>query len=344
MQQITSPRQLRRKRTSSFLAIAFAVGLGAGGCASDPSLVYVDLNAVQRMAVEPQATPWASSSSEGFESFQSIARLDERSLFIGSAEDRATEALAVYTETQRVAIEAVLERLQASYLAEVNREQQRGTEQIGADYEVWLDEAVEDLHDLFLNHVQETAVLRYRLAWRVGLPDPDPESRNPPLNADESAVKAFNEVRDMRLRLKEMDAEFKMAVKERFDGLAAERTRRAADLAISLEGRRKEAQDAARREAEAVTQEALAAMERTALDPEAELPGVPGALSAVNSDPVSVEPWRAGVRRAESAEDVRAQLEVYLKVHGYRLTDNPGRGRQRTQDFIAWRRNYLAGR
>ncbi|MCH8979110.1 MAG: hypothetical protein IH945_07695 [Armatimonadetes bacterium] len=314
------------------------------GCASDPSLVYVDLNAVPRMAVEPQGTGWAARTSEGFESSQSIPGLEARSLFIGSAEDRAAEALAVYAETQRAAIEGVLVRLRASYLAEVDREEQRGLDQIGAEYEVWLDEAVEDLHDLFLDHVGETAELRYRLAWMVGLPDPDPESRNRPLTADKAARRAFDERRAMRDRLKEMDAEYKKAVRERFDGLATERARRTAELAASLEGRRQEARAAAQREAEAVTQEALAAMERTALDPEAQLPGVLGAASAVNSDPVSVAPWRAGDRRAESVDDLRAQLDVFLKVNGYRLTDSPTRGRQKTQEFIAWRRNYLAGR
>ncbi|MCH7945169.1 MAG: hypothetical protein IIC73_04030, partial [Armatimonadetes bacterium] len=227
------------------------------GCAPDPSLVYVDLNAVQRMAVEPQGTGWATSTSEGFESAQSIPGLEARSLFIGSAEDRAVEALAVYAETQRAAIEGVLVRLRASYLAEVDREEQRGLEQIGAEYEAWLDEAVEDLHDLFLDHVDDTAELRYRLTWRGGLPDPDPESRNAPLTPDKAAQKAFDEERAMRARLKEMDAEYKRAVSERFEGLAAERARRTAELSASLDGRRQEARAAARREAEAVTQEAL---------------------------------------------------------------------------------------
>ncbi len=344
MQRTTSPRQRRRKRTSSALAAKLAPVCGSVGCASDPSRVYVDLNAVQMMAVEPQRTSWAERTSEGFESSQSIPGLEARSLFIGSAEDRAAEALAVYVETQRAAIAAVLERLRASYLAEVDREEQRGLDQISADYEVWLDDAVESLHDLFLDHVDDTAELRYRLAWMVGLPDPDPESRHAPLTADKAAQKAFDEESEIRSRLKEMDAEYKRAVSERFEGLAAQRERITAEFAASLDGRRQEARAAAQREAEAVTQEALAAMERTALDPEARLPGVPGAASAVNSDPVSVAPWRAGDRRAESEDDIRAQLDVFLKVHGYRLTDSPARGRQKTQEFIVWRRNYLAGR
>ena len=306
--------------------------------------MYVDLNAVELMSVEPQRTSWADQTSEGFESSRSIEDLEARSLFIGSAEDRAAEALAVYVETQSQAIEGVLVRLRAIYLAEVGREEQRGLDKIGEDYEVWLDEAVEDLHELFLEHVAETAELRYRLAWRVGIPDPDPDSRRVPLTGDKAATKAFEEERDMRLRLKELDAEFDAAVGNQFDRLAAERARRVSELSDSLDGRRQEALAAAQREAEAVTQEALAAMERTALDPEAQLPGVLGANSAVNSDPVSVEPWRSGDRRAESEDDVRAQLEVFLKVHGYRLTDSPSRGRQKTQEFIAWRRNYLAGR
>ena len=56
MQRMTSPRQRRRKRTSSSLAAALVAAFGAAGCESDPSLVYVDLNTVQRMAVEPQGT------------------------------------------------------------------------------------------------------------------------------------------------------------------------------------------------------------------------------------------------------------------------------------------------
>jgi hypothetical protein len=316
--------------------------LGVWGCGPDPDLVYVDLDAVDLRESRPAGGGYGFDT-ETYSLEQTVPPLGETDVFFGSAEERAVAALQVYQQAQREAAQAVLERLRKAYLVEAEQSvaaQEKGVEQ---DYQKWLDEAVEGLYELFVQYAAEIEPVRYELTQIVGFPDPDPRSLKVPLESNEKAYKSFLRARTLREQIIALEAEYEAEVERRLGALQAARDARLAALATTADELRSDALRRAQAEAEKVTQDARTVLEASALDPEARLPAVPGASASVNSGPVSVVPTPGAPGLRETREDVEAQLHVFLKTYRYRRTRDATLGRNATQEFLEWRRKYMAG-
>ena len=341
MQQTTSRRTRSRKRKSSAV-LALAVLSGAWGCSPGPELVYVDVGSVKLMqGARPQAD--GSFRADGYSIQQSIPDLSGQDLMIGSAERRAQEALDVYKKAQEQAAQSVLERLKLAYLEEAKLYEQTEQTALKASYAQWVDSALAELHDLFVAHAEKEEPLRYALVKLVGFPDPDPNSVKVPLPENLAATKRFEAAKAVRAHLEALDKAYDAEVSSRMTEIERRKAQRLGEIAATGTAMRLDAVERARRESEAVAANALAVLEHTALDPEAKLAPVPGASSTVNSGPVSVPPSGQGAAPGETRSDVQAQLQVFLKAYGYRLTTDPRKGRNVTQQFVEWRLKYKVG-
>jgi hypothetical protein len=303
----------------------------------------VDLAAVELRESEAVA-PGPRFVEGPFSVEQSVPGLAETEVYFGSAEERALEALRVYRQAQDRAAQAVLERLRRAYLVEVEQAVGDDQKEVQEQYADELDAAVDELYALFLAHAAEVEPLRFSLTEIVGFPDPDPRSLKVPLESNTEAYQNFLKARALREQIIALVSEYRRQVNERFKSLEIARDARLAAISQRAEGLRAEALRRAQADADKVTQDAQSALEGTALDTEARLPAVPGASSSVQSGPVSVasSPGAPGLR--ETLEDVEAQLQVFLKTYGYRRTRDASLGRDATQEFVEWRRKYMAGR
>lgn len=338
--QRTTLRQTRsRKRTSSFLLLAV---VGVWGCSPDPDLVYVNLDAVELRA-SPAASAGPRFTAEPYAVEKAVPGLEETEVYFGSAEERAVEAMKVYADAQERAAQAVLERLRQAYTVEAEATVTAETREAEEEYMDWLDAAVEELYTEFLLHAEKVEPLRFQLTQIVGFPDPDPRSLKVPHESDKEAYKNFLRARALREQIIALQAEYRRKVDEKFDSLLAAHRARLAAIASTGESLRSDAIARARADADKVTRDAQAALERTALDTEARLPAVPGSSSSVNSGPVSVASVPGAEGLSETREDLEAQLDVFLKTYRYRRTRDAGLGRNATQEFVEWRRKYMAG-
>ncbi len=340
MQRTTSQQTRSKRRTSKFALIAL---IGVWGCAPDPDLVYVDLN-----AAELRSTTTAVSahgfSSEAYSLERSVPTIEGTDVFFGSAEQRAVEALNVYRETQRQATQAVLERLKRTFLNEVDLTVKTEKAEVDKLYGEMLTTEVAELYVLFLEHAKMVEPLRFELTQIVGFPDPDPRSLKVPLESNEKAYGRFLKARTIREQIIALDATYRAEVVRRMGAIEDLRQARLATIDLQGDAMRAEAVQRAKQEADKVSADALAALEPTALDPDAQLPAVPGASSSVNSGPVSVaSPPSLGALR-ETTNDLEAQLEVFLKTYRYRRTRDASLGRDATREFLEWRRKYTDGR
>ena len=313
------------------------------GCARDPALVYVDLNKVAAASLQPVDAPRTDKQPE-IGSTESIPQLDERDLFIGSAEERATAALELYQKTQEQAAKAVLDRLQKAYTAEAEREAGTETEQARQQYQDGVQKEIDAMHALFEKHAKDVGQLRYDLTAVVGFPDPDPRSLRVPRETDVEATKRFNKAKALRTQIKDLDDAFREEVKTRTATLSEGYNKRLNQIGLEASEARKQALERAKKDADALAQNALALLERTALDPSAKLTAVPGAESSVNSGPEQRKPLAKSTGAKEPRDEIKAQLEVFLKVYRYRLAKRPSEGRDVTQEFLQWRRIYMVGR
>ena len=339
MQLTTLRLTWSKKRTSKGLLLAL---VGVWGCAPGPELVYVDVGqATLHSALSIDGAP--ALFSEGSAHTAEIPDLSGQDLYIGSAEQRAIEALELFRRAQQRATEAVFERLKNAYMTEAALFESSEASSLDAEYAAWLDEAMAELHETFVLQAELVEPLRYRLTKIVGFPDPDPGSVKVPLATNEKATRNFEAARDLRQQIAALDAAYKKKVEDRLSAIEERRDARLRSIGSQGDVMRAEALRRAHAEADAVSQVALAELERTALDPEARLAAVPGASSSVNSGPLSVLPPPSSGGTVETKADVEAQLEVFLKVHGYRLSRRPAFGRDATQEFLQWRRKYVGG-
>jgi hypothetical protein len=317
--------------------------VGVWGCAPDPDLVYVDLDAVELRSTTSTGSA-AGFDVEAYSLDQSVAPLDGTDVYFGSAEERAIQALDVYRKTQRDAAQALLKRLRSAYLNEVALTAKAETDAADEEYAKLLSAEVEALHTVFLEHARKVEPLRFELTQIVGFPDPDPRSLKVPLESNEKAYKRFLKARTLREEIIAFDDAFRAETDRRMAFIETARKARLAAIGQRAEARQDEALRRAQQEADKITLDALAALEPTALDPGAQLPAVPGAASSVNSGPVSVAPQPGSAELRETKEDLEAQLKVFLKTYRYHRTRDASLGRDATQEFLVWRRKYTDGR
>jgi len=342
MQPTISPPTRSRKRTSRALLALASVLVGAWGCVPSPELVYVDLEAAELRAA-PSVPGSGGFSAESFSIHESIADLEGKDLLIGSAEERAVQALDVYRKAQERAAQAVLDRLRAAYLAEVALYESTEAEALRAEYAVWLEAELQALHVIFVAHAEKVEPLRYDLTMLVGFPDPDPNSVKVPLQSNVRAYQNHLAAKAVRGQIKALGDDFRRAVAGRLDRINLQRAERLRAIGAQGDVMRQDALRRAQAEANAVSETTLPALERTVLDPEAKLPPVAGASSSVNSQAVTVPSAQATDLPAETTEDLESQLQVFLKTFRYRLTRTPALGRNVTQEFVKWRLKYVAG-
>lgn len=339
MRQTTLQQTRSRKPTSRLAWIAL---VGVWGCAPDPELVYVDLSSVVTASAPiVEVRPGESAGQD--EMTTAIPDMQAQDVYIGSAEERALEALQLFRNAQTRATEAVLQRLKNAYMTEAAVYESSETAALNQEYAAWLDAAMDELHQDFVVHAEQVEPLRYRLTRLVGFPDPDPGSVRVPLETNEKAYKNYEAAKALRGQINDLQAKFKATVDAKLGAIEARRDRRIAEIGAETDVLKADAVRRAQAEADAVSQVALTELERTALDPEARLPAVAGAQSSVNSGsaPKPLEGGATSLR--ESKADVEEQLGVFLKVHGYRLSKTKGKGRDATKEFLDWRRSYTDG-
>ncbi len=336
MQRTTSQQTSPRKRTNSF---AFAFALALAGCRSSADKVYVDLSTVTLQKVAT-VDPVAASEGNRYSGSVELPSLDERELFIGSAEDRAREALDVYRKAQEEAVKGVLARLEKSYSIEAARTLKEGQSEIEKQHNAEVDLEIDRLRTDFEKHAETMGTLRNDLTAIVGFPDPDPKSVRVPPTHDKEATAKFNKARGVRTLIEAANQAYTTLVRSRLGALEDKQKSMIEALSKQSDTDRAEVVRRAQAEALAVAQQAQAVLERSALAPETQLPAVPGAATSVDSLPVAAPPFTKAAPVAESPESLREQLNVFLRVMNYRLVDSPKKGRDATQEFVEWRQKY----
>lgn len=265
-------------------------------------------------------------------------------MFIGSAEDRAREALEYYKNAQDEAVAGVLARLERAYVVEVSQGLKDRRSAIQEEYALKTQEEIALLRKEFEEHSRVVGALRNDLTGLVGFPDPDPKSIRVPPSHDKVATDKFLKAKEIRLAIHVAGSEYKRTVETR---LRALEDQRAVAMKVLEEEATKERSDALKRaekEARAISEQAESVLERTALSPETRLPAVKGSQSSVDSRPVTPQPFVRSSPLSESPEAIREQLDVWLRVMNYRLVDRPSKGRDATEEFVQWRQKYIAGR
>lgn len=338
-------------RRNSAALIAVAVAGVLSGCGADQVTVYVDasLFAVPEppAALGSQAADITSSVEP---STGSLFALREAPAVRGALGREAEKAKDILEQDRRDAREALR--------AQLVRVHQKAVDVWRKEEKVRLDDLekadIDDAYAEIALRLQETApeqgALMAELAYRVAFPIPLPGAW-PPVPADSPWRKARRlDTLDRYQRLQELRRQFLAQTEGILEAATRRNKERRAEFNRELEQRLDEAAKAADEEADAVLLASGTAYESvlatTTTRPQ---PAMPEKSIAM---PGSENPASIGFREPEnplsSADSKRASLmhdlQIWCAEKGYRLSMTPGRGRNVTKEFLAWRNTHHPGR
>ncbi|MCH7904168.1 MAG: hypothetical protein IH944_06325 [Armatimonadetes bacterium] len=328
-------------RSSGLAAFAISV-VGVLGCSPNPELVYIDLAAAAD--AEREQIQFVRLGGEDLTRAElSIDDLDSSRLFIGSAEDRAALAMKAYVDNQERAYLQALERLEGTYLREVESYDAEHRRSILEEHDKRVDTTFLAIREEFEVHANHVGKMWQELAWLARFPDPDPDSRRVPPASNEVATSRFERAKQLREQLALANSKHRDSVSATLAALDAALSEDMDQLKLELDVRRRAAIDRAEQAARIAAQAELEDVQRSALDPEAVLVAVDGVIATVDGVPGSLEPWNASPNRQQTEQEIARHAETYARLRGYVLSDDPGE-EDVTEDFVSWRKQFALGR
>jgi hypothetical protein len=275
----------------------------------------------------------------------SLDAVEARKIEIDASGRKVEDLVDSIEERRRKTLDSIRERLIYSYRQDLERlEDERIQELLGFYYEE-LDTALSEILSMMEEHGDKVGPLRHRIAWLVGYPDPDPGSRRRPPDGDFEAQVRFDEAARLRAKLSELDDEFRRRADEL---LASAKDNLRLDLADwGFERAELEVDLIARAEEDALAavDKAFANTQRSALDPDRLLPSADGASVVVEEtsgiDSLRLTPPEPAIEADRARMRLEEQAKVFADSNGWSLTSYPDKGRDRTEEFLKWRKELL---
>ncbi|MBI3721230.1 MAG: hypothetical protein HY248_01645 [Fimbriimonas ginsengisoli] len=262
----------------------------------------------------------------------------------GTEASGKSSAVALLRDNRIKAYRELERKLRAAYIAEVGQEEKRRIAALEPESASGKMKAAAEVDALMGQYAREAGWRKARLALLVGFPDPDPASERAPQASNAVAGSRFQEAKRLRVELAGLASKFQGDIREierKAESLADERL---TAVRVSLQERRAEAETRARREASTLLRNLNSDVVSALADQEeASICGLPGrtivdpAWPGLPTTPKMDAP--GGVDRTT----IRRELAIWLAVRGYREAKSRSEGRDRTAEFLQWRRSHLPG-
>jgi len=330
----------------SKFGISILVLIGVGGCSPDPELVFIDRSrfAVVDLGAALRSDTLSAAPIPG--GTYTVPPLAGKTLYIASVRERFDDAMQEVQRDQEALMAQMFEALRKLYLAELDTLETRERDAILARAGAELDEAYAALRAIFERYADPIGKKWVRLAFLVGFPDPDPNSRRGPRTDDKEKVAVFEEAKRLRGEIKQLGEDYRKEVSAKILTISSSHERELAALAAQYELRRVERTAEAQAEAKEIALRAISQLQGFVLDPSQVLPAEPG--SAIQVPAATVRLNRLNPSPAETAfghkERLDDQIKIFLDTKRYTLSATPAKARNVTEEFAQWRKQYAVGR
>jgi hypothetical protein len=314
------------------------------GCKTSTETVYVRLTDVPLEALAgPGAPPVPPAPIGGGEA--RIPRLEERSLYLGELKGRRAAAMRALEENNRLAVQQLVERLSNEFEEGlIDFERGRRAAMAPVHRAAWND-VYERARSVFELYARQIAPLRFRLTLLEGFPDrgdggPEPDADDYP------RVRRAQEAREARAQIAALDAAYRQdiarLVREAQAGIDADVAALQEELIERRDRFLRELDENARK----LSREQFALLDE---DPAAEqnvsIPATRGAAVRLGPRPQLPSAPQPSPIPDERRRWLRHDLDVWLRMRGYRLAPSAVRGaRDATKEFLAWRAEHRPGR
>ncbi len=321
---------------SRAIFLAFIVA-SLGGCGQDPNKVYVDLAKADELhlpALEAAPQPPIQTVKS---SSVSIPASAPRDLYLGANKDRLARAEAVLAENQRLAFKEVSARLKEAFALEIDHIEAEQRRKLKQNEREELAKIYEGLRIVFVEYAQKIGQRRLKLAALVGVPDPDPQSLRPPISRAKESQRRWEEAKSLRGQIKTLDEEFRKEVATRRVVAQTKFNSDLTELAAAISEMRVKRDLEAEAEAVRMTTTKRNLQIRESIRRES-IPAEPGASATLQSFPPRQSAPQPSQERP-MPPTARLELDIWLSVKHYQLVGKQA-GRDATQEFLAWRKQF----
>jgi hypothetical protein len=337
---------LRARHLASILVLATALG-----CAKEqPKAVFVDVGSI--LAAEP---PFRAETIDlpkppsgiGPQSY-TLAPMAGRALSDRS-HGQIQEARRILEQDRRQAQRTLERRLRTIYQTEVEAKAQDEIAAVQAKEAALLDAAYAEIRTLFEAYAEKRGPLSVRLEL-VTNPQRHRFDYRPPEPGSAQVQREQEEIRTLRRQIAELDATYdtqaNAILAQAQDTLDRDLTR----LRAEIEERKTAAGERAQSEAAKQVKESREGLDlQIGRTSGLRVPPAPGRKVNVAGTAAPEPPPATDVRGLmESPEERRVlleqQVEIWVKINGYRRVATPSGATNATQEFKAWRATYKAGR
>ncbi len=310
--------------------------IGLWGCASSaPRAVWVDLSQLDQPAPRSLPIPAPPAAIQPTAQTVSFAGLPERELFLGDREERFRVARREVRANLRRAYEEVRADFLAGYLGDVREFETRERDDISARERASLEAWSNEVRGVFERIAPLIGTHRFALANLVGFPDPDPDSKRVPLEADRFAQRPFEESKGHRKAIMGLSEEFWKEVASLRSGIEAaaqdDRTRLEVRLAqLEQDAVRRASADAASLTRSDEGEDPMLGPKSTRVPAEA---GASAPVLASGARSLPVVPLGSPIARHHW---LVSRAKLWAAIHHYQLVDQPRQGADKTREFAVW--------
>lgn len=323
--------------------------LMAAGCGPTPSFVYVDERVAARALAgeddEPALPRTPPAPPPVLSEAIDLPGSPPRSIGFKDFAERNALVRNTIEANRREAIAALAARLRDAYHLEIKRAEAEARLALRGERSLEYDLAIVRVLSAFERWADRRAPLICGIALTAGFPDPDASSsRSLDPDATRRQRMDFERARQYRELLRAVDQEY---FGQRDEILATVEDRFAQKL-LALTAQTIEAfQQADERAAEEARDQILSG----AADAEIQL--VSATVDRPAEEPIAVDvpsvafprSWEPLSAETPSAQDdLGALLKVWAATNGYKPTTDPKKGRDATEEFIAWVKQRQSGR
>ncbi|MBX3111235.1 MAG: hypothetical protein KF857_04435 [Fimbriimonadaceae bacterium] len=323
----------RGKADLRLLAVA-AAGAAVAGCAPALEAVRLDMPATPALARPATGTPSVGRTISG--AHVKVPAAEPRSVASDVDAVRVADALADLRESQRLELENLAARLYEKDLESLRASRADELMAVNAEYSKEREKLWDELAAAFYAQADAMGRDRIRLAWLVGFPDPDPNSRRKPRRNDLVGKKELEQAALVRKSIVKREDEFWARVE-----LLSSPVRSAyVDKLRKIAAKYMAADERAKEDAKAKAADIL-----SGATSDIETPGVEFGVfvPATGAQEVTLAPMGVSAlpKETKSVETVRSpRVEVFLKLKNYRLAQPGEKARDVTEEFARWSRQY----
>jgi hypothetical protein len=335
-------------RRSSF--VASIIALLCVGCAPPKERVFIDRRAA--LAAMPQTViPGMRSEIERQPAINASTFWDSSPAQTYTEADilqRVAEARSLIADDRQAALKNLQNSLFDAYTREVERFRLSRNRDITAEAQAKLDEAQADASDILHQYAKSRVEAMVRLAAIVGFPFPPRENVPKPAPERKFQTRQYNVAMDLYAQLDQFEAQFERQMAALFEGLSRAIANQRVALGLEVATQLDEYQQRASREAAEALEETNAEIDTYLINQTSvRLPALPSRSATVKSgEPVVPTLPEVSARRAiiSDAEALEADLQIWAGINRYHVVDSAAIGRDRTEQFIQWRKSFQDGR